>query len=261
MNDLLRFTSRINISSPPISDISYLFKLHYAHICSIPFENMSMKENASKGNSYLTISEAILGNRRGGICFEFSVLLRPFLEHVGFIYRYRLARLLTPMLTPATHQIFIISIEEKDWIFDVGYGAKGPRAPLLLVDGYEHQHSFLSSRVSKCRKHGWTVSVKENSKPDASWEAIYAFHDIETTIEDVEMAYFYTLYSSKSLLNTNNVASMPTKNGRISIRNNIFTEVDGLSSSSKEIANREELSLLLSSRFGINIESEKLPHM
>ncbi|WP_240822546.1 hypothetical protein, partial [Pectobacterium aquaticum] len=58
MNDLLRFTSRINISAPTISDVSYLFKLHCAHIYSIPFENMSMKENASKGISYLTIAES-----------------------------------------------------------------------------------------------------------------------------------------------------------------------------------------------------------
>ncbi|EKT57180.1 hypothetical protein OOA_14980 [Providencia burhodogranariea DSM 19968] len=65
------------------------------------------------------------------------------------------------------------------------------------------------------------------------------------------MAYFYTLYSPNSLLNTNEVASLPTEEGRISIGNNRLTEVKGQSITIKEILSEEEMSNLLFSRFGI----------
>lgn len=261
MKHLLRYSERLGLSHGPSADIGYLTELHKAHFYSVPFENLSMIDRASSYLSYAAIADDIVGNKRGGICFEYSVLLEPLLEHVGFSYRIRLARLFTPVLTPATHQLFIISTGKKQWIFDVGFGAKGPRAPLLLQDGYEHSHSFLSSRVRKSLTHGWIVSVKENSKPEAVWEDIYAFHDIEVTEPDINMAYFYTLHSPDSLLKTNKVASLPTENGRISIRNKVFTEVEGLCSSSIDINSSEELSLLLSTRFGINIAPQKLTHM
>lgn len=261
MKDILRLSTRLGILSPPTSDLNYLSELHHSHFYSIPFENLSMHENARLGLNHSVISEAIIENRRGGICFEFSTLIDPIFDQTGFIYRTRLARLLIPAIMPATHQIYIISIDKQDWLFDVGFGAKGPRGLLLLRDGFEHNHPFLSSRISKSAKWGWVISVKENTKLDSIWEDAYAFHDIETTASDIEMAHFYTLHSPKSLLNTNKVASLPTEEGRISIRNNTFTEVRGHLIEVKEITCREDMSNLLRTRFDIEIDPEKLTYL
>lgn len=251
MEYIQSYINRLALPYPPKVSLIYLSQLHYSHFHTIPFENFNMKENAQHRSIYSVIKKAIFEHKRGGICFEFAALIVPFFEKVGFIYRFRLARLFLPTMTPATHQIYIISIEGQDWVFDVGFGAKGPRGLLLLKDGFEHRHPFLSSRISKSEIYGWVVSIKENSKPDADWENIYAFHDIETTAKDIEMAYFYTLYSPNSLLNTNKVASIPTEEGRISIRNNRLTEVKGQSITIKKISSEEEMSNLLFSRFGI----------
>lgn len=259
MNGISLFSNRINLKENPTPDYRYLAALHKAHFFSVPFENFTMKDGFTSQLSYDYIANKIILNRRGGICFEFSVLLQTLFEHVGYEYCSRLARVHIPFMTPATHQLCIVSVNEERWIFDVGFGAKGPRAPLLLTEGYTHEHSFLSSRVTKHAEQGWVVSVKENSKPDAVWEDIYSFHDTATFTPDINMAYFYTLHSPQSLLNTNQVASLPTENGRISIRNNTFTEVDGFSSSSFEINDKYALSALLSDRFGIEIAPEHFP--
>lgn len=259
VKDVLSFINRLNLKGNPIPDSHYLTALHKAHFFTIPFENFSMKDNGTGQLSYDEIANKIILNNRGGICFEFSVLFQRFFDYVGYTYCSRLARVLMPCMTPATHQLFIVSVNEERWIFDVGFGARGPRAPLLLTEGYTHEDGFLSSRVTKHLEHGWVVSIKENSKPDAVWEDIYSFHDTAIFAPDINMAYFYTLHSPQSLLNTNQVASLPTENGRISIRNNIFTEVDGFSSSSFEISDRYALSALLSERFGIEIAPEYFP--
>lgn len=54
------------------------------------------------------------------------------------------------------------------------------------------------------------------------------------------------------------VASLPKENGRISIRNNVFTEVRGYLSSSFEIANKRELSNLLLESFDIEIPPQQI---
>lgn len=259
MKDISRFLKKLNLQDNLVPDNRYLAALHKAHFFSVPFENFTMKDNVADQLSYDDIANKIIMNNRGGICFEFSVVLQKFFDHIGYKYCSRLAKVLIPFMTPATHQLFIVSVNKERWIFDVGFGAKGPRAPLMLSEGYIHEHIFLSSRVTRHSEYGWVVSVKENSKPDAVWEAIYSFHDTATFTPDINMAYFYTLHSPQSLLNTNRVASLPTENGRISIRNNTFTEVNGFSSSSFEITDRHALSQLLSDRFGIDISPENIP--
>ncbi|EKT57181.1 arylamine N-acetyltransferase [Providencia burhodogranariea DSM 19968] len=178
MKDIWSYINRLALSYPPKVNLIYLSQLHYSHFYTIPFENFNMKENAQHSSIYSVTKKAILEHKRGGIYFEFAGLIVPFFEKVGFIYHFRLARLFLPTMTPATHQIYIISIEGQDWLFDVDFGARGPRGLLLLKDGFEHKHPFLSSRISKSEIYGWVVSIKENSKPDADWENIYAFHDI-----------------------------------------------------------------------------------
>lgn len=67
-------------------------------------------------------------------------------------------------------------------------------------------------KVSRHPAYGWVVSVRENSRLNADWEDIYAFHDTETFPPDISMAYFYTLHSPESLLNIHKVASLPREN-------------------------------------------------
>lgn len=258
MKDIYYYLKRLNINLPLVANYKFLSQFHHAHFYSIPFENVGMKKNTLELFSYQNIANRIIFNKRGGICFDFSILIRSFFEHVGYSYRIRLARILNPSITPATHLLFIVKIDEIKWIFDIGYGAKGPRSPLMLIDGYVHEHSFLSSRVNWNSEFGWIVSIKENSKHDTIWENIYAFHDIDALEPDINMAHFYTLNSSESLLNTNMVASLPKENGRISIRNNVFTEVRGYLSSSFEIANKRELSNLLLESFDIEIPPQQI---
>ncbi|MDH0353702.1 arylamine N-acetyltransferase [Morganella sp. GD04133] len=257
MKDISSYLTRLNINENIKADNYSLFRFHHAHFYSVPFENFSMNENAASGSFSKIIADNIIFNKRGGICFEFAALLAPFFSYTGFVYRTRLARVLIPLLTPATHQLFIISVAGEEWIFDVGFGARGPRAPLRMVDGYVHEHAFLSSKVSRHPAYGWVVSVRENSRLNADWEDIYAFHDTETFPPDISMAYFYTLHSPESLLNIHKVASLPTENGRISIRDTVFTEVNGLSSCSADITDNEELSQLLSGKFGISIHPQQ----
>ncbi|MGK3142243.1 arylamine N-acetyltransferase family protein [Pantoea sp. C2G6] len=237
-----------------------LSTLHRAHFFTVPFENFGMHGGSEISLNSETVANKIILNNRGGICFEFSVLLQDVFKHFAVDFQIRMARVLIPHMSPATHQLFLVNKDNERWIFDVGFGAKGPRGLLLLKNGFIHEDDFLSSRVRCDHEHGWIVSIKEKSRADAVWEDIYSFQDVAIFPPDIDMAYFYTLFSPESILKTYRVASLPTDSGRISIRNNTFTEVSGLTSTSYEIADKEELLLLLSSRFGINISPDNVTY-
>ncbi|MSE13794.1 arylamine N-acetyltransferase [Pantoea agglomerans] len=260
MKDVGKYLNRLNLNEKPVISHAFLSVLHNAHFFNIPFENFSIGDTSDVSPERDRIFNKIVLNNKGGICFEFSVLLQELFDHIGFSYEVRLARVLIPHTTPATHQLFIVKIGSERWLFDVGFGAKGPRSLLLMLDGYIHSDPFLSTRITEDAIQGWIVSVKENSKPDAVWEDIYSFHDVQTFPADINMAYFYTLHSPDSLLNTNSVASLPRKNGRISIRNKTFTEVKGFESTSVEIPDDEETSRILKTKFGISVLPEMINH-
>ena len=255
VKDIDKYLNRLNLKEKPEGTLRFLSLLHHAHFFNVPFENCSITDTAHVSLNPAEIFTKIVLNNCGGICFEFSVLLQELFDYVGFSYEARLARVLIPHVTPATHQLFIVSIGTERWLFDVGFGAKGPRSLLLMTDGYVHCDPFLSTRITEDAVHGWIVSVKENSKPEALWEDIYSFHDVMVFPTDISMAFFYTLNSNESLLKRNNVASLPRENGRISIRNNTFTEVNGFESISVELPDDAEKSRILNTRFGISASS------
>lgn len=260
MKDMLAYLRRLKIKEKISRESFCLSTLHKAHFFTVPFENFGMHDGSEVSLRPEDVANKIILNNRGGICFEFSILLQEVFNHFAVDFQIRMARVLIPHMSPATHQLFLVNKDDERWIFDVGFGAKGPRGLLLLKNGFTHEDGFLSSRVRCDDEHGWIVSIKENSRDDAVWEDIYSFQDVEIYQPDINMAYFYTLFSPESLLKNYRVASLPTDNGRISIRNNIFTEVSGLKSTSYEIADKEELLLILSSRFGINISADNVTY-
>ena len=252
--NMQKYFERMNACSSISLDREGLFKLHEAHFYNIPFENFEMSTNKKFGLDHDYIFDRVITQRKGGICYETCLLMALAFDEIGFKYRKRLARVHAPVLTPATHQVFIVELDSENWLFDVGFGAKGPRAPLLLQNGYLYKCPFHSTKITADKNYGWIVSVKENIKPDAEWELIYSFYDLFTTNEDIEMSYYYTVNSNKSLLNTNKVISLPIENGRISIRNKTYTEVQHNQFFTRELESDMEVQHLIRDKFGIDIK-------
>jgi N-hydroxyarylamine O-acetyltransferase len=248
---LHEYLHRLQIHQPIYADKIGLFLLHHAHFYNVPFENLDMDADRKYGLDLNYLIDKIVYKKRGGICYEFCTLLSEALNELGFEHSNCLARVHSPVLTGATHQVFIIKIKNEDWLFDIGFGAKGPRAPILLKDGAIYEHQFHSTKIVADRDYGLVVYVKENIKSNDVWEAMYSFYNQLTTPQDVELSYFYTVNSVNSLLNKNRVISLPTDDGRKSIRNRTYTEIHGSNVNSFEIHNPYDISRILNTKFGV----------
>jgi N-hydroxyarylamine O-acetyltransferase len=257
VNELVAdYASRIGCHAPFQPTLGCLRYLHEAHLYNVPFENFSMHHNAERGLTEDVLREAIVDRRRGGICFETGRLMQHLLDACGFAYDIHLASGAGTHRTPATHQIFVVSVDTQRWLFDIGYGARGPRGLIPLVDGAETAHPALSSRITLDRRpgaHVWTVSIKEHAVSATDWQEIYSFADSPVEAIDLDMAHFYTTRSPKSLLNRHKVASIPTPTGRVSVRDGHLTIVADGESSTSAIDDAAKLLQALERHFGLTV--------
>jgi N-hydroxyarylamine O-acetyltransferase len=255
------YANRIGFDGTPAPTAGCLRRLHSAHLYTVPFENFSMRGNAERGLAEDVCRTAIVENRRGGICHETGLLMQVFLDACGFDHELRLGSVAGPNRTPATHQVFVVTLDGERWLFDIGYGAMGPRGPVPLEDGAELAHPALTTRVeldSGAPVRRWRVSVREHAVGATGWKPIYSFVDAPVGPIDLDMAHFYTVHSPNSPLTRHKVASIPTPAGRVSVRDDQLTIVGDGTSRTTRITDRAQLRDLLGTHFGLVVPEPDL---
>jgi N-hydroxyarylamine O-acetyltransferase len=257
MDELMqRYVDRLGFVGTLEPTIECLRGLHRAHFYTVPFENLSMHETARRGLATEVLHEKITIERRGGICFETGLLMRALLDECRFTCHMVLGNVLGAYKTPAVHQVFIVEIDNARWLFDIGFGARGPRDVIPLVDGGEAPDKALSSRIAAHtlpEATRWTVSVLEHATGATEWEPIYSFVDVPVDDIDLDMSYFYTVNSPNSPLNCHRVASIPTPRGRISVRDDHLIVVEEGHTEVTELADAQELEGALRKYFGLEV--------
>src|SRR3954469_2241334 len=121
MFDLQAYLARIGLSGRPS-----LAEVHRAHVTSIPFENLDPYCGTPVSLAIEDLERKLVGNRRGGYCFEQNLLLKAALEALGaevdmFLARVRLGA--PPGTTrPRTHLVLRVNVDGANWHADVGFG-------------------------------------------------------------------------------------------------------------------------------------------
>jgi N-hydroxyarylamine O-acetyltransferase len=94
--DLQNYLARIGYSGPLEPDYATLSGLHRAHLLAVPFENLDIHA----GRPITVGPEAaylkLVGERRGGFCYEHNGLFGAILEQIGFEVTYLSARVARP---------------------------------------------------------------------------------------------------------------------------------------------------------------------
>lgn len=145
---LLNLT-RIAYTSSVLPDARTLQALHRAHLLTIPYENLDLHCEPRRGLSLdvTQIYDKIVGQKRGGWCYEMNGLFAWVLREVGFdvtILGSAVGRLGNPSALEDAHILLkVIALDQpnKAWIADVGFG-NAFLEPLLLQSGIYRQDGF-----------------------------------------------------------------------------------------------------------------------
>lgn len=167
------YLDRISFEDAPRADLATVADLMRRQLRTVPFENLDVQ--AGKGVSLVpeAIVDKLVGRRRGGYCYEINGLFAMALTALGIPYRFVAARpMIYPVARPRTHMALVVRLEDADWLFDLGFGANGIRAPLRLDHtGIEVHQDFDTYALDRPNEQEYQL----RARVDGEWVNQYRF--------------------------------------------------------------------------------------
>jgi N-hydroxyarylamine O-acetyltransferase len=137
--DLPAYLARTGYDGPLTPALSTLRGLQWAHVSSIPFENLEIVLGRPVLLDLESVQAKLVRRRRGGYCYEHTLLFAAVLERLGFPSVTGVAariRMGADALRPASHALLLVqaSDDSRTWVCDTGFGS-GPLEPIELAPG------------------------------------------------------------------------------------------------------------------------------
>jgi N-hydroxyarylamine O-acetyltransferase len=184
--DLDAYLARIGLGGRPT-----LAEMHRAHTSSIPFENLDPRRGVPVSLALEDLQQKLVGERRGGYCFEHNLLFKGALEALGARVELLLARVrmgAEPGVTrPRSHLLLHVEIDGGRWHADVGFGMGTPLEPLPFGPGDEHDQSGWRFTVVADGDELVLQTADEGLQID-----MYAFRTEAVPMVDVETSNWFT---------------------------------------------------------------------
>jgi N-hydroxyarylamine O-acetyltransferase len=219
--DIDRYCARIGYSGSREPTLAVLQAIVAGHTTAIPFENLDVLAQRSIRLDLPSLREKLVRLRRGGYCYEHNLLLLDVLlglsfQAVGLLARVRLG-VPTGVVTPRSHMLLRIDLEEGPHIADVGFGM-ALTAPLRLAADIEQTTPNETFRLIPV---GGEYDLQ--AKFGDTWGDLYRLSLQEQMSTDYEAANWYTSTHPNSLFVRNLIASRPGPNRRHTLFNDKFT--------------------------------------
>ena len=246
------YLQRINYIGETTLTLDTLKALHHAQLYTIPFENFDIQLGRGINLNPETIFEKLVHKRRGGYCFELNGLFLMALKAFGFEVRPLLARThVAGTPTGRGHQIELVTIEGRQWIADVGFGADTPRVPIPLEYNQPAIHDGQKIRLVDAGHFGIMLQTENDDK----WIDLYSFDLSHVFPADIDQGNHYTSTHPSSLFVFARVAALPVENGVITLFNNTLKEVVAGKEIVQELAEGQAYLDALKNHFGIELDT------
>lgn len=248
--DLPAYFARIGYSGLAEPSIGTLQALHLAHATHIPFENLDVLLGRGVSLELEAIQRKLVGNRRGGYCFEQNALFSAVLEQLGFEVVRLLARvrLGTTRILPRTHMVLGVRVAGADWLADVGFGGWGLLEPIPLVAGRETRQGDW---VLRLRREGaaWVLECPQCPVgPDQ-----YVFTTEPQLAVDYEAPNHYCATHPQSRFRQTLTVQLPSPTARLLLRNGEFSTSDAQGIRTEILPDEAALLAVLEARFGLRL--------
>jgi N-hydroxyarylamine O-acetyltransferase len=254
--DLSAYLARTGYTGNIAPTRQALESLHLAHATHIPFENIDVLLGRPIALDLAGIQAKLVGQRRGGYCFEHNLLLAAVLREFGFGVTQLAARVRhrTTAVLPRTHMLLLVEAEGGRWLADVGFGGEGLLLPVPFGSGAEVRHYAWSYRVVKEADGQWVLQ----SQRDGSWYDLYAFTLEPQQAVDYELANHYTATHPKSRFVQTLTVQLPHPERRMILRNRELAEDRGDVVTRRTLDNDEEIRRLLNETFGLALSTAEV---
>jgi N-hydroxyarylamine O-acetyltransferase len=249
------YLARIAHAGPVAPDAATLRALHRAHLDAVPFENLDIHLGRPIRLDSAAFFRKVIGERRGGFCYELNGLFAELLAFLGFqvsLLSGRVAREAGGFGPAFDHLALLVEAGER-WLVDVGFG-RSFREPLSLDAPREEEAegSFYRAAMSD---DGWQV---QSRREGGAWAPEYAFTLTSHPLEAFAAMCDHHQTSPDSPFTRRVVCSLPTARGRRTLRGRTLIETEGDARRETELDDDARAAALAES-FGIRLASPLRP--
>lgn len=245
-------------------DLALLSELIDAHQTHVPFQTVSVSINEEEPSlDPDDLYEKIVLKKWGGYCFELNKMFEMLLESLGFDVRPIYSRSVRGRdgRMPINHRAMLVELHEGDVkgtaYADVGFGGPTPSGALMLEDGLRQSFSTGEFIPVNLKPGAWSIDRITRGSADTFDDQIESrlqteIELYEYEIEDVDFELLNRALSQPgSLFRDTTIANLRTKDGHVSLRDDVLTIKDGESKTRRTLEEPGEFENALAEHFGI----------
>ena len=250
--DLQTYLGRIGLTDCEPT-LEGLRALQSHHMAAIPFENVLPFLGQIPDVRPEGVWKKLVENRLGGYCFEQNTLFGEALTAIGFSARPVLARVRkgSPEGWNRSHLAFVVTIEDKEWLADCGFGGPAPTEPIRL-DTTDPQ--TVNDRKYRFRfDEAAREQVLEREMPDG-WLELHSFDRMQPTRPDIEAANYVCATWDRKPFIGNLMFARLTDAGRFSFLNGAARRTDDGTGEAWQITTREDFHAYVTGDMGLGYD-------
>ncbi|MBX7061694.1 MAG: arylamine N-acetyltransferase [Pyrinomonadaceae bacterium] len=245
-----KYLERIGVNAASLSPtVETLRLLQRSHLLAVPFENLDIHWHRPIVLDVDRFYSKVVGEGRGGFCYELNGLFNELLAAFGFSTRLISAGVFGAdgVLGPEfDHAAIITTIDEDEFLVDVGFG-DFTAEPLRFVVGETQYDRNGLFRIEKTEDSGFLVSKLTADR----WKDQYIFKDTARELSEFAEMCDFQQYSPESTFTKRRVCSILTDGGRKTLSDKAFIVTVGDERVEEPIADEREFYRCLEREFGI----------
>lgn len=248
------YLSLLGFERPPRPTAKALCQLHFAHLRTIPFENLDIYRGVPIVLEPDRILKKVISDRRGGFCYELNCAFQWLLSELGYhvtLLSAEVARCDGGFGIPFDHMTLLVAIEGEEWLADVGFGDSF-LYPLRFVADELHEESEYRYRLTRHEPY-WHL---ERAPVEAdAYETQYRFTTAPRVLADFRGGCEYHQTSPDSTFTQKVVATRALEDGRVTVTRDRVILRQGKNRSEQPLPDDQAWRRALARHFGMHLEA------
>lgn len=254
--DVARALARIGLDGAIGADRAALARIQRAFLHSVPFENLDLHCGRGLRIAPEAVFAKIVGERRGGLCYECNGLLHDLLAALGFRVHMVSARMAIRgrLGPPFDHMALIVELE-RPWLVDAGNG-QSCREPLPLDDrGFVVRAEGVEYHVAP-----WDLDFALFYRAAGGyWAPRFLFDLRPRRREDFAAMAAWHASAADAPFTQRPLASLALPDGRVTLAGDELVETHGERRETRRVAGGAETLACLREVFGIELPAPLRP--
>ena len=219
-----QYLARIGYQGAVDPGLETLKKLHQHHLLRVPFENLDIQWQRPLSLDIQDLFQKIVGDNRGGFCYEMNHMFGSLLKELGFEVVYIAAQVYNEQ-QPGDYFDHMALVVNGEWLCDIGFGGGSFMRPLSLSSKAAQADPGGQFRIKQLDEKSWLLSSA--LKTDEDFKPVYYFDLIPRKIDEFQPECIRKQQDPTSSFVTRKICTMATDKGRVSLLNEELTIREG----------------------------------